>query len=91
MNKDFVFVVPVPQSEALTFVHRMRVELSRLRKKVIQLDRVPKSFKILFVEALEQGPNSCTITLKKSLSRGDVSKEIDEIFDLIAGGEKLDV
>jgi len=93
MDVDYDFIVDIPNSEALAFVHRMRVELSRLREKVRQRNRVPKSFKMLFVKSEPvSGSNlRCKITLKKSLSRDDVSGEIDEIFDLVAGGEKLDV
>lgn len=91
MDVDYEFIVDIPNSNALVFVHRMRVELSRLRTKVIQRDRIPKSFKMLFIKSEAMGTLKCKITLKKSQSRNDVSGEIDEIFDVIAGGQKLDV
>ncbi len=91
MDVDFKFSVAIPASEALTFVHRMRVELSRFRTKVRNRKRVPKHFKMLYIGVKETGKNSCIITLKKSLSSNDVSEELDEIFDKVAGGKSLDV
>lgn len=98
LDKDFCFPVDIPVTEALNFVHRMRVELSRFREKVRKQSRVPKHFKMFYISATDKddkgnhlGDNRCIITLRKSQSRNDVSEELDEIFDTIAGGNKLDV
>ncbi len=90
-DKDYNFTVDIPVEEALNFVHRMRVELSRFRDKVRKQDRIPKHFKMLYVGAIESGTEKCVITLKKSMSRNDVSEELDSIFDVVAGGPKLNV
>ena len=92
-EENFVFNVDIPVEEALNFVHRMRVELSRFREKVRAKERIPKHFKMLFIDAkaIEGEKNKCTITLKRSLSSHDVSNVLDDIFDEVAGGKKLDV
>ena len=91
LDKEFKFSVDIPVAEALYFVHRMRVELSRFREKVKKLSRTPKHFKMLYISAVADGNNRCIITLKKSLSAHDVSEALDEIFDVVAGGAKLNV
>lgn len=91
MDHEFEFIVDIPVAEALNFVHRMRVELSRFRDKVRKQSRTPKHFKMLYVRAEPSGTKKCIITLKKSLSRNDVSEELDSIFDVVAGGPKIDV
>lgn len=91
MDQDFAFTVDIPIGEALNFVHRMRVELSRFRDKVRKQARTPKHFKMLYIKSEENGTEKCTITLKKSLSRNDVSEELDSIFDVVAGGPRIDV
>ena len=91
LDKNFNFTVDIPVEEALNFVHRMRVELSRFRDKVRKQARTPKHFKMLYIKAEESGTEKCIITLKKSMSRNDVSEELDSIFDIVAGGPKLNV
>jgi len=92
-DKDFSFDVNVPPEDALNFVHRMRVELSRFREKVRARDRTPKHFKMLFikVEPIKDDKNKCKITLRRSQSGHDVSNVVDDIFEQVAGGKKLDV
>lgn len=91
LDEDYSFPVDIPNDEAINFVHRMRVELSRFREKVKRSNRTPKSFKMLLIGSVKNGDNKCIITLRKSQSSHDVSNEIDEIFDTIAGGKQLDV
>ena len=92
-GEDFSFSVNIPPEEALNFVHRMRVELSRFREKVRARARTPKHFKMLFigVKPIGNEKNKCEITLRRSQSGHDVSNVVDEIFEELAGGKKLDV
>ncbi len=92
-GEDFSFIVNIPPNEALNFVHRMRVELSRFREKVREQQRTPKHFKMLFigVEKIDDEKDKCKITLRRSQSGHDVSNVVDDIFDEVAGGKKLDV
>ncbi len=92
-GEDYIFDVDIPVDDALNFVHRMRVELSRFREKVRARKRLPKHFKMLFIkaESIEGIKNKCRITLRRSLSGHDVSNVIDDIFEEVAGGKKLDV
>jgi len=89
LEEDYSFEVAIPIEEALNFVHRMRVELSRFREKVRQKKRIPKHFKMLYIKAEAAGEGKCNITLRRSLSGHDVSNEIDEIFNDIAGGQLI--
>jgi len=91
MDENFVIAIPVNVSQAESFVHRMRVELSRLRDQVRKRNRVPKVFKMMFINAMSINENKCSIILRRTTSPNDVTNEIDEIFDVIAGGEKIHV
>lgn len=92
-DEDYTFRVDISPDEAINFVHRMRVELSRFREKVRERDRTPKHFKMLFKGAkpVVGSKDKCDITLCRSLSGHDVSNTLDSIFDEVAGGKKLDV
>ena len=45
-NKEFSFKISGDKHEAKKYIHRMRVELSRLRQKIINQDKKPIPFKI---------------------------------------------
>ncbi|KKL14776.1 hypothetical protein LCGC14_2512280 [marine sediment metagenome] len=88
---DYTFLAPIPVSKADNFVHRMRVELSRFREILRQKSRTPKHFKVLFIKAEKVTNASCKITLRKSLSGHDVSSEIQEVWEALDGGGKINV
>lgn len=90
MGDDFVFTHEGTEDQARKFVHRMRVELARLRDVAKERNIVPKHFKMLLrgIKVVDSG--SCEITLTKATSRLDVSNEIDEVFDVIGGGARID-
>lgn len=92
-SENYTFEVNIPVEEALNFVHRMRVELSRFREKVRARGRTRKHFKMLFINAepIGDGKNKCIITLRRSQSGHDVSNIVDDIFEEVAGGKELDV
>lgn len=92
-EEEYRLVAPVPVNLADAFVHRMRVELSRFRAIARDRNRVPKQFKVLYLqEKTEKIDNeSCAIYLKKSKSGHAVDQFIDDIFDEIAGGKILNV
>lgn len=89
MQEDFVFENKGTETQAREFVHRMRVELSRLREIAKEREIVPKHFKML-LKSIECSGTVCKITLTKATSRLDVSNEIDAIFDMIGGGKRVD-
>ena len=65
-NTDCTLEIPIPVEQADSFVHNMRVEMSRLRDKVREAGRTPSHFKILYISKSEIDENSCNIVLKKA-------------------------
>lgn len=61
-------------------LHRMRVELSRLRSKAIQQGHQPKHFKVIHVKTEELPEGKEKVTIKRTRSENNVS---DEVFELI--------
>jgi hypothetical protein len=88
---DFSFRIRGDLDDAKKFVHRMRVELSRMRDTVKDSGRVPKEFKVLMGELnFDFGEGITTIELKKSEGRTvEIAEDVQEIFDDLAGGERL--
>ncbi len=85
----FTFNIKVKtEADADTFIHGMRVELSRLREKVRNSGRNTKHFKMI-KKSVTFLPNLNTwqIELTKTISGNDVTNEVDEIFEHLAGGE----
>lgn len=77
--------------EAARFVHRMRVELSRLRAEALRRNRVPKPFKMQLISiehlATDANPINAKVTLMKvDTLQTEVTEEIDQIMDNLAGG-----
>jgi len=75
------------EKDADTFIHGMRVELSRLREKVRNRGRNTKHFKMI-KKSVKFIPNLDVweIELTKTISGNDVTNEVDEIFEHLAGG-----
>ena len=82
----FQFAIHGTEEDAKRFVHRMRVELSRLRELVRQQNREPREFKMLVSRyTYERGVHQTTITLQRTEGRSEiVDPEIAAIFDDIA-------
>ena len=84
-NKLYAFVLPLQsKKEAGKFIHRMRVELSRLRdefkKQGIQL----RPFKVM-LKGITNTDTSTTITLRYQDSNCAVALEdINNLFDILA-------
>ena len=72
-------------NSAETYIHRMRVELSRFRAKIIKLNKPLDHFHILKKSIVVESDNFCTITLLKTYNRkkSNVSKEIDDVLDFL--------
>ena len=85
---EFKFKLRGDSEDARKFIHRMRVELSRMRETVKDSGRVPKEFKVL-VSSVEFNnvTNTSLVTLKKQVGEVEqIAEEVDEIFEDIAGG-----
>lgn len=92
-EEAFTLVIPSSAKDAATFIHRMRVELSRFREQVRNRGRVPRAFKMLYIktETKAINENTCSVVLMKSTSGHAVDAEIDAIFEQVAGGTMLEV
>ena len=89
VGEDYVFEIKGTQRDAERFVHRMRVELSRLRNEVKRRQRIPRPFKMLLHSINVMGVHQ-QVTLRKTIDANDVSSDVDEIFDDIAGGKQIE-
>lgn len=90
-NPIFSFRITGNQESAKSFVHRMRVELSRMREVVIQKGETPRPFKVK-VQNVEYNreTNVTTITLKKEQGVDiEIASDIQSIFNEISGGLKI--
>lgn len=90
-NAQFQFKLQGDTEAANKFIHRMRVELSRMRDIVKDSGRVPKEFKMIVDSVIfAPGTNTSIITLQKQEGKQEaIAEEINEIFDDIAGGAIL--
>lgn len=87
-DAEFKFRLHGDSENANKFIHRMRVELSRMRDMVKGAGRVPKEFKMIVVDVNFLAATNITIvTLQKVEGKVEaIAEEINEIFDDIAGG-----
>lgn len=81
MDEDFSFecpALPVPLDKK--YVHRMRVELSRIREQVRETGRTPKAFKLVHVrsDVSEDDDSKMTVVIRKSNKRNDASQFLDK-------------
>ncbi len=91
-SETFTFTIPVKsERDADIFIHGMRVELSRLREKVRNKGHTTKHFKMI-KKSVKFLPNinEWQIELTKTISSNDVTNEVDEIFEHLAGGVVID-
>ena len=88
---EYSFVHYGTETEARSFIHRMRVELSRMRDVVREAGRVPREFKMLVVELeYDAVKNQTLVKLRKADGPNTaIAEEINEIFNDIAAGEAL--
>lgn len=80
MEGFFTFIAPPGQGEKL--LHRMRVELSRLRSAAIGAGYSPKHFKIVHIETVTIDGKD-TVKIQRTRSSNNVSAEVQELFEII--------
>ncbi len=87
----FVFEIDGNKQEAANFVHRMRVELSRLRALVRARGRAPAGFKVMqrSIKQLPSFPPRCRIELEQTNGGAEVAAEVNAIFDTLATGNLI--
>jgi hypothetical protein len=91
-NEEYVFSVNGNEEAARRFVHRMRVELSRMRGYVKRRGRAIKHFKMIIV-GFETNPDNAKqtiVTLRRTVSNDNVDADVDAILDNgLAGGQLI--
>lgn len=70
MEQEFDFICS--EANVTRYLHRMRVELSRMREFVRAQGKKPKEFKLIHVKTVVQDNKIAHVTIKKSLSRSPV-------------------
>lgn len=93
-TSDFTFKIRGDESEAKRFIHRMRVELSRMRDRVKEAGRIPKEFKMLIIDltfdSMDGPAGVTTVVLQKHEGKNvGIAEDMDEIFDDLAGGSVI--
>lgn len=85
---EFKFKLRGTPEDARKFIHRMRVELSRMRDTVKDAGRVRKEFKMIVVDVTYLLKNNTSVvTLQKIEGKAEqIAEEVDEIFEDLAGG-----
>ncbi len=88
---EFKFKLRGDTEDARKFIHRMRVELSRMRDVVKEAGRVPKEFKMIVLDVtFLVATNTSVITLEKVEGKVEaIAEEVNEIFEDLAGGTVL--
>lgn len=69
LDEDYNLVFNGTYDSAKAFIHRMRVELSRMRAQVIKLNKPLDHFHILTKNIVVESETVCTITLIKTYNR----------------------
>ena len=90
-DEPYMFTLQGSSSIGHSFIHKMRVELSRYRAKVRKKGLVVKRFKI-FTVSIEEHNGHCEITLIRTMksSIDGLATEIidDDLLDVLSHGEK---
>ena len=90
-SPTFSFKLRGRTEDAKSFIHRMRVELSRMRDSVIQSGKVPKEFKVLVDDiAYDSETQVSTVTLRKAYGTNvQIADDVAEIFNEISAGNQI--
>lgn len=104
-TRDLLYkFVQIKAGETLTFVtrmgdgnnyvQRMRVELSRVRRRLEEANKTPKSFKMRVMD-VQRNPDievpGDLVRLKMDVGiEGEVLTELDGLFSAMSAGEKID-
>lgn len=80
-NKPYPITIKGNEDLARKFIHRMRVELSRFRNELRELGRIPKQFRVITHEIIENNNQTCTFYLiKTSNQQKTMSEELQSVM-----------
>lgn len=82
------FTIKGDAEDAKKYVHRMRVELSRMREELKSRGRVPKSFKMLLLKIHQMQDGTCLVTLGKK-SPPELFPALEAVLVHLDDGETL--
>ena len=85
----YIFKIKGTKIVATNFIHCMRVELSRLRRKAIAQGRTPTHFKILRKSIKHDSlTRTCEIVLQRQTEK-EVTPELDSLLDTFCMQEDI--
>ena len=91
-GEQYLLGFPGNEKKARAYVHTMRVELSRLRQKVLERGRSIRRFKVLLIKLVphtfENGEGFC-IVLERQNKHVAAQADIEAVIDDISSGEML--
>jgi len=92
---NYIFMLPncTTNDAANNYIHRMRVELSRMRNAVKEAGYIPKKFQVKLVEIkILHDEYATAITLRKVESAAtEIQDQLVDVFDNLVGGQKIEV
>mgnify|MGYP006322008977 CR=1 FL=1 len=88
----YTFTLDMPVNQAKVYVHRMRVELTRFRTALRERGERIRAFKMIVQEmvpdSLEPLQTHVTLLYVTNNKLIRMQKDISEVFELVATGEK---
>lgn len=82
-EEPYTIEIKATYPEAKSFIHRMRVELSRFRNKLIKLNKTLDRFSILTQSISMESENRCVITLIKTRYRRRFDNADPEVLSVL--------
>ena len=88
MDEPYIITISGNIENGASFLHRMRVELSRFRTKIVERGGVPKKFKIICNSITTNRDAACEITLTRSIKVEVVDKDLDDLLGVLSINEE---
>lgn len=89
-DNRYAFDLPVSEGKAKDYIHRMRVELARLRRKLRDQGNQIRRFKMLLVscDAIDAENTHVVLEFQDSAVNG-LAKDLNDIFNVVASEDKI--
>jgi len=90
-DKRYTFELPCSEGKAKDYIHRMRVELARLRRKLRDQGNQIRRFKMLTVscDAIPGTDTTMIVLQYKDSAVNGLSQELNAIFTVVASEEQI--
>lgn len=83
-DKCYAFDLPLSEMNAAKYIHRMRVELARLRSRLRDQGNQIRQFKMLTIRCEENGDGTAIILKYQDSHVNALSAELTDIFSVLA-------